>query len=121
LDICRLFDHSITIDHINRLFDTGVHCIILVPDNGWREQPDLFCRPDVQPGESGTWVDRRFGRRLRFILKLLQELAGSKSLDCEKGYRDQTYSRKSHVDDGDANGDDSKWERLTHEEEYYMW
>jgi hypothetical protein len=62
LDICRLFDHSITIDHINRLFDTGVHCIILVPDNGWREQPDLFCRPDVQPGESGTVWQSRVGR-----------------------------------------------------------
>jgi hypothetical protein len=81
----------------------------------------MFSQVSLERFGSHEWVDRRFGRRLRFILKLLQELAGSKSLDCEKGYRDQTYSRKSHVDDGDANGDDSKWERLTHEEEYYMW
>jgi hypothetical protein len=36
--------------------------IVVVPDNGWREQPDLFCRPDVQPGESGTVWQSRVGR-----------------------------------------------------------
>jgi hypothetical protein len=45
----------------------------------------MFSQVSLERFGSHEWVDRRFGRRLRFIVKLLQELAGSKSLDCEKG------------------------------------
>ncbi len=125
--IWRLFDHSIIIDHINRLFDAGVHS----NSCGTWQRVARAARSFLQAGCSARWVWNGLavtsgstggsagacGSSWSFFKNSLE----AKVWTAIRATEIRHILESPMLMNGDANGDDSKFKRLTHEEEYYMW